>query len=246
MSAQIYILVLALFAGMLWFLYPFALRKMDERALARMCREKRAIVMTYDDGPNPGITEEIASFLNQHGVAATFFVLGSHAEARPEMTKRLAALGHEIGTHTKHHSNAWKVGPVRAVRDIVRGLRAVESSGVSSSLFRPPFGKATPATLVTARRHGLRLAYWTHDSQDSWDRLPVETVLERVRQTSGGVVLMHDFPQPRRGPEPERHRDYVLELTRRLVEMGEREGFTFLTFGQLTGTRKPSVESAAE
>ena len=43
--------LLAILALAGWFLVPFAWRKIEERRLARLCRDHRTIVLSYDDGP---------------------------------------------------------------------------------------------------------------------------------------------------------------------------------------------------
>lgn len=48
-------------------------------------------------------TDLILSLLDETGKKATFFVLGMLAEHRPDLVKKIAAEGHEIGIHGQHH-----------------------------------------------------------------------------------------------------------------------------------------------
>lgn len=49
------------------------------------------------------ITEQLLAFLKQHNIYSTVFVLGEVAEESPELIKKLADSGHEIGFHTYQH-----------------------------------------------------------------------------------------------------------------------------------------------
>lgn len=135
-----------------WFLVPFAFRKWEERRLRARCRAMKAIVLTYDDGPGTMLTDCLLALLARHGVRANFFVLGRNAEMRPEIVRRLVAEGHEVGSHTQEHSNAWKTDPFTAARDLARGIRTASALGADARLFRPPFRKLTLAGPAVAER----------------------------------------------------------------------------------------------
>ena len=48
-------------------------------------------------------TSRILELLDEHGVTATFFILGEVAEAFPQLLRDIAASGHEIGVHGYYH-----------------------------------------------------------------------------------------------------------------------------------------------
>ena len=56
------------------------------------------IALTFDDGPDPVYTPQILEILARHRVPATFFVLGRHVEAHPELVRRIVADGHAVGS----------------------------------------------------------------------------------------------------------------------------------------------------
>lgn len=219
-----------------WFGLALLHRKIATARLTARCAEARALVLTYDDGPSAAVTPVLADLLARHGARATFFVIGGFAEMHPGLVARLQAEGHEIGSHTQTHSNAWKTTPWGAMRDLVAGRQTLARLGVQTRLFRPPFGKSTLGTLMAGL--GQRFAYWTVDPQDSWDRRSVAEILAEIDQKGGGVVLMHDFDRPRRGPAPEGHTAYMLELTEALIGHASAKGYRILRFGDLMDTRK--------
>jgi peptidoglycan/xylan/chitin deacetylase (PgdA/CDA1 family) len=208
---------------------PMIARYADEARVARLCARRRALVLTYDDGPTPRQTSAILDLLQAHGAHASFFVLGQKAERDAAVVDRAARDGHEIGSHSYSHVHAWKSWPWSAASDVARGCRAIERWGARRALFRPPYGKLTPLTWLVARLRGVRFAWWTLDSGDTWDALPtVESVVEAARRAKGGVVLMHDLD----GDE-ERSR-FVLELTEQLLVMAREEGLRVVRFSELS------------
>ena len=205
-----------------WYLIPFALRQMSSRQLRRYCREQGAVVLTYDDGPSGHLLPRLLELLAKYDVRATFFLLGRNADQHRDAVQQLLADGHEVGSHTFHHSNAWKTWPWRATRDLAKGLMSLRSQGAPAEAFRPPYGKATLATLLDCHLRKLRLGWWTIDSQDVWDRRPIKDVLDELKSHGGGVILMHDLD--RDGPPDDGlpHSDYVLDLTRDIINFAAK------------------------
>jgi len=61
------------------------------------------VALTFDDGPNPYITENILDILNDHGAKASFFVIGRWAERYADILTRIHEEGHAVGNHTYSH-----------------------------------------------------------------------------------------------------------------------------------------------
>ena len=68
------------------------------------------LCLTYDDGPGqtagagPGPrTLELAEYLYDQGIPATFFILGDHAERHPGVLAQLCRWKHTVGNHTATH-----------------------------------------------------------------------------------------------------------------------------------------------
>jgi peptidoglycan/xylan/chitin deacetylase (PgdA/CDA1 family) len=210
-----------------WFVLPYAISKGQVFSLVRQCRKRRAIVMTYDDGPGSTITDRLMALLESYRLSATFFPLGwKLEEVKPP------ELRHELGSHSYRHLHAWKKSPVAVYRDIDRGLNLV-SKYSSSRLFRPPYGKVTLATLAQLWLKKYRLALWTIDSSDTWATpVSIAEVINRIREDGGGVILMHDHDRPNDiGRET-----YVLELTQAILEFSSREGFKVCSMGEILDT----------
>ena len=65
--------------------------------------QENAIYLTFDDGPEPGITEFVLDELAKHKAKATFFCAGKNIEKYPELLRRILAESHSIGSHTYSH-----------------------------------------------------------------------------------------------------------------------------------------------
>lgn len=221
-------------AATLWFVAPHVLRKRGEQRLAERCRAQRAIVLSYDDGPGATLTEALLALLRAEQVRACFFFLGRHVDANPATAAQVVAEGHEVGSHTHGHSNAWKSLPGRMTADVAHGIGTITALGGDAALHRPPFGKMTLGSLLDARRRGLKLAWWTVDSRDSWNRRAIPDVLAEIRAKGGGVVLMHDYDSYLRGQTPGvSHAEHVLALTGEIVALARAEDFRLMTLGEL-------------
>jgi cellulose synthase/poly-beta-1,6-N-acetylglucosamine synthase-like glycosyltransferase/peptidoglycan/xylan/chitin deacetylase (PgdA/CDA1 family) len=158
------------------------------------------VALTFDDGPDPRWTPEILRVLREHDVKATFFVLGSAAIAHPDLVRRIVDEGHELGIHSLSHRELAAMPAWLRALELSTSQRAVTAaSGMSPSLFRPPFS-STPAALTddswtvidAAGDAGYLSVLSTVDSRD-WTR-PGAAEIESasLAGADGGVLLLHD------------------------------------------------------
>lgn len=208
----------------LWFGMPYMLKLWQIASLRRLCHQARFIVLTYDDGPGAILTPVLMKVLASNNVHANFFMLGRKIESYTNQALDVAANGHTIGSHSYRHLHAWKKNPFAVNRDIQAGFQICESIS-TSNWFRPPYGKITLATLLQTWLAHQKIAWWTIDSTDTWTNpLPIEKIIERVKNEGGGVILMHDHD--RKGVNGH---DYVINLTLRLIQLARDEGYKILT-----------------
>src|SRR5262245_27868860 len=207
---------------------PLACRLNSVWRLQRQLARRRALVLTYDDGPSETVTPKLLDLLQDQGAKATFFMLGRNARRHPEIVDRLVKAGHDVGCHSDQHLNAWKVPPWKAVNDITAGYDSLSPWLGAEAMFRPPYGKMTLPTYWAVRRRGASVGWWTIDSGDTHASLPQsEDIVETLRHHGGGVVLMHDC---------ERSHDresFVIDATIALLSVARRESFEIITLGEL-------------
>src|SRR5882672_1570752 len=72
------------------------------RGLQGTRESRKRVALTFDDGPDE-MTPRYLRTLDQLHVRATFFLLGMHAEKRPELVRSIVAAGHEVASHGYSH-----------------------------------------------------------------------------------------------------------------------------------------------
>jgi peptidoglycan/xylan/chitin deacetylase (PgdA/CDA1 family) len=210
---------------------PHLGRWLAERRLLRSCAARRALVLTYDDGPGPRITPRILDLLARHDAPATFFPLGARAAQAAGVLDRAQREGHEIGCHGHAHVNALRAAPGAARRDIDSGYAALSSWTARDGVFRPPYGKRSLETWWSLQRRSAPTGWWTVDSRDSLFEAPdVDRVVREVVDAGGGVVLLHDFDRD----AAHRHLEqYTLDVTAALLDAAATHGLRPSKLGDL-------------
>ena len=138
------------------------------------------LALTFDDGPNPKWTPRLLDVLGEHGVRATFFMLGGRVETEPELVRRIAAEGHLIGNHSWSHKNLARTAATKVREELLRTSEALEQiTGVEVKYFRPPFGARRPAVFRIARELGLRVVTWNAMTSD-WSEPSAERIAREL------------------------------------------------------------------
>jgi peptidoglycan/xylan/chitin deacetylase (PgdA/CDA1 family) len=152
------------------------------------------VFLTFDDGPNPGVTERILDVLARERVPATFFMVGKYIERFPETAAAVARAGHEIGNHTYSHVKLHRVGPRRAADEIQRTHDAIgTATGQIARSFRAPHGYRSPFVSRAIAPYRYRTFGWSFGVWDS-ARPGAEQIRARVRRRlhPGAILLLHD------------------------------------------------------
>jgi peptidoglycan/xylan/chitin deacetylase (PgdA/CDA1 family) len=197
------------------------------RALSRIDSKQKVVALTFDDGPNPDATPLILDVLAEKGVRATFFVLGSHAERWPDIVRRIAHEGHQLGNHGYFHRKLQFRSPFYVARDIRLGIRAIRRAGAPAPRhFRAPHGFRSPWTTSIARSYGERTVGWSLGVWDS-DRPGVDEIVRRTLEgvTPGSIVLLHDGD----GYNPDGDRLQTAAALPKIIDELKKQGYEFKT-----------------
>jgi peptidoglycan/xylan/chitin deacetylase (PgdA/CDA1 family) len=156
--------------------------------------DRRAVALTFDDGPSPANTPSLLDLLARHGARATFFVVGQEVWGNEAILRRAVAHGHELANHTFSHPHSHALTRAELRAELVRTNNAItEAAPADVGFVRPPFGKDRRRTAAVAAELGLRVALWSLDSGDARGRAIDDVVTHVTRAVRpGAIVLFHD------------------------------------------------------
>ena len=199
---------------------------------------KRAF-LTFDDGPSSN-TNQILDILNERGIKATFFVLGSNVEKNPEVVKRMYDEGHFIANHGYSHIYETIYQSPQAVLDeynkcnqVVRD--AIGEQEYNSHLFRFPGGLVGGKYAdIKNQANDLLLQNnivhvdWNALNGDSETTSPtIEYEMQRIQETVGNkqsvVILMHDAQAKK----------VTVEALSSIIDYLQGQGYEFKNFYEI-------------
>jgi peptidoglycan/xylan/chitin deacetylase (PgdA/CDA1 family) len=185
------------------------------------------VVLTFDDGPEPGGTDRVLSALAGAGATATFFVLMTRVRAYPGLLGEVLAAGHEVALHGVDHRALPTLAPEEVARLVRAGKAELEdATGRPVHWFRPPYGRQTLRNWRAVTGAGLLPVLWGPTTWD-WRDVPAAERVAKAQEgvRPGAIVLAHDgFAGPADGacdgPPPVLDRGEL--VTRVLEGYGER------------------------
>ena len=154
----------------------------------------KTVALTFDDGPDPRYTPRILRVLAHMRTPATFFMVGRQAAAHPQLVRRVAQAGQQIGGHTWNHRRLDRLPPARAAAEVDCTDRLLSRlTGRPVRLLRPPDGTYDRQVVDLAAARELQLVLWTADARD-WMRPGVGQILATVARElrAGAIILLHD------------------------------------------------------
>ncbi|HEV7527223.1 MAG TPA: polysaccharide deacetylase family protein [Acidimicrobiia bacterium] len=168
---------------------------------------EQLFALTFDDGPDPNVTPGVLELLAQRNGTATFFMPAERALAHPDLARRVAALGNEVGVHGFRHERITELGLAGFRRETTLARRELRRIlGTTPRWFRPPFGAQNLRTFLATRVQGMDVAVWASDISDAITTIdvgiepgPSGTLLLnaggiQTTCTPGAILLLHDTP----------------------------------------------------
>jgi peptidoglycan/xylan/chitin deacetylase (PgdA/CDA1 family) len=195
----------------------------------RGVRTRRAVALTFDDGPSES-TPELLRVLAEHRISATFFQCGASARRLPEVARAVADAGHVVGNHSETHARLYLQSPSFIYRELARAQDSIEQAvGRRPRLFRPPFGVRWFGLAAAQRGLDLTSVLWSTIGRD-W-KLPAEHVLARLLRgaENGAIFCLHDGRNLDVRPDI----SATIEAVRRLAPILLERGFHFETVNDI-------------
>ena len=220
----------------------------------------RTLCLTFDDGPGPH-TVELAQYLFTRKISATFFTIGRHLEQSPRLADQLHAWGHLLGNHTTTHPGlvALAKSGGNVVDEIAITNALIRQQGSQPVIYlRAPYGnwretlgpdnsEDRPRSLVAEILNQTALSrgcvgpinwdisghdydYWK-DGRPAGECAP--EYLARINEVGRGIVLLHDSSED----AVAKSRNGTLDLTRQVVPVLERLGYSFVRLDEIAQVR---------
>ena len=186
--------------------------------LTRGPSDRPDILVSFDGGSSDRGASAILDALAARGIRTTIFLSGEFIRRYPDLARRIAADGHEVGNHTDTHPHlttysgngrqTTRLGIDRAfvVGELVRTARLFrETTGQTMApIWRAPFGEHNAEIRRWAAEAGYWHVGWTggRSGLDGLDWVsdprsrayqPADRLLARLvsHAENGGIVLLH-------------------------------------------------------
>ena len=184
-------------------------------------RSRKAVALTFDDGPNPNTTPIALELLKKYNAKGTFFMVGKAVAGNEEIIKQVVAEGHQIGNHSWSHPLLTKISLEQAksqINDTTEALK--KASGQDVHIMRPPYGGINAAIQAAVDQSFI---LWDVDTLD-WKNRNTASIMKEVRKARpGSIILMHDV-----------HQTSINALPTVLQYLTE-QGFELVTIDELMG-----------
>lgn len=179
----------------------------------------KKVFLSFDDGPTPGITENILEILESYSAKACFFCLGKNVEEFSGLYDQIQECGHATGNHTYSHLNGWKTSFREYINDVYLAREFIDSR-----LFRPPFGRIRPSQ-IKALKEEFEIVMWDVLTGDYNPNVDVTTCYNNAagKLRSGSVVVFHDSVKAS---------ETMLPVLPKLLEYYTSRGYEFLPIPQ--------------
>ncbi|MFJ1678063.1 polysaccharide deacetylase family protein [Streptomyces sp. NPDC088251] len=164
------------------------------RPFEKLSEIGHAMVLTFDDGPDPLYTPRILATLRKYDVRAMFFVCGGMADENPDLVRAIAGDGHTIGNHSWTHPLVTRLSRAGVRDELGTTSEVIEKiTGTPPFWYRAPYGAWNRNSFEIGAELGMEPMAWTLDTLD-WTEPGAGTIVRRVRKGAapGVVVLSHD------------------------------------------------------
>ncbi len=193
-------------------------------------KNKKAVALTFDDGPNNDKTNKIVDLLEQNKAHATFFMVGNRMEYGKETILNVLNKGNEIGSHSYNHKNMKRM----KLEDVIRGEEKTKEiynaiTGKEILYTRVPYGNITNKI-----KNNLNTVFinWNLDTED-WLHRNKEHIVNYVMEnvSDGDIILMHDLY------------DSTIEAVEELLPKLYAEGYQVVSISELAQLKGKTLEN---
>jgi peptidoglycan-N-acetylglucosamine deacetylase len=151
------------------------------------------VLLTFDDGPNPGTTEIILKKLSEEKIKALFFCVGDNVQKYPELINLIIGEGHTFGNHTFNHKKLNQISAeekdyqISSVNKIFK-----DQFDIDLKYFRPSHGKFQLSTQSLMKNHLLKNIMWSLLTYDYKNDLSIVKFAVEKYLKPNSIIVLHD------------------------------------------------------
>lgn len=201
-----------------------------------VARDDKSIAISFDAAWGSDKTDKILSILKECDTQATFFLVGMWVDKNEDLTKKIADMGHEIGTHSNTHKDFAKLTNDQILLELSTSKGKIERvSGKEVKLFRAPYGSYNNSTLEIAESLNLKTIQWDVDSLD-WKGINSATICQNIlkKVKSGSIILCHN------------NADYIVEALPTILTTLKARGYKFVTVSNLLLKGETTIDNTGK
>ena len=162
----------------------------------------KEVVITFDDGPRPMLSDRVLDILASQCVKVTYFLIGQMAHSYPALVRKEYEAGHTIGTHSEDHPLRFdKLSDQQVQQEIDQGIASVDAA--LGDPFEPaPFFRIPGLGRNEVVEHELAarslIVFSADVVADDWFRriTPAQIIqraMSRLQKRGRGILLLHDI-----------------------------------------------------
>ena len=177
------------------------------------------ILLTFDDGPNPGTTEKILNALNRLKITSLHFCVGENLDRYKDLTNNILSEGHAIGNHTYYHKTLTSLSTKESLEEI-RSVNSLMRTDYSYNIkyFRPPYGRINFKTKKIVNETGMKCVMWnllTYDYKNDIKR--VKFSIDNYMQNNS-IIVLHDN---------NKSSDFIVDSIKYIADAATTKGYEF-------------------
>ena len=207
------------------------LKQYEDIVIKKGDESKKAIALTFDDGPDEDFSPQILDILKKYNVKATFFMVGQKVGWNPAIAKRTADEGHEIGNHTFSHINICNSSNEQINNEINKTQKIIKDiTGKEPKFFRPPYRAINENLFNIMKSKDMKVVLWSDLDTKDWSNPGVYNIIKSIEDNAenGTIILLHDYNKVRN------NKSQTIQALEKIIPKMQSLGYEFVTISEIT------------
>ncbi len=170
---------------------PLAIKKLFNNFIWESSTDK--ILLTFDDGPNPGTSEHLLKLLSDNNLKCVFFCVGNNISKYGTLCGEMISEGHVIANHTYNHQIITKAKKEKVEQEIESfNSLLLRKFDYKIKFFRPPHGRFNLSLGRMLREKNITNVMWSLLTYDYKNNLKLVNFAVQKYLKENSIIAMHD------------------------------------------------------